>query len=398
MKELNFSEYINQENSNVFFYKIGIIGPSRVGKTSIIATLLDQAQDALAQTGISIKAFEEKDENGNLMSETKERIKTTKSQINSGLRFCEFNPTGRGTTDPFIFDLVMKITRQNQSNQFSQLRLAILDYPGNAPKDSNQDWEKYQAWIHDSSAIIVPIDSNLVMEVENKDHYEASQTSLQVQLIEEVVRDWAKIRWEKQESGLLLLVPVKCETYFDDNGGQEDKSEQLYEETCDFYKNVISAVETEMAEKTHPSSNDYPVRDNSYTFREVLSRISKKLNPKKPTYSIEYHPVDTIGCIELKNASWRKDEKGELFLDCEYIIRNPSNSKQRTPFGADGIIYSICQQMVENRQNSFIFRRLWDWLGGNNKVLANAINQLSQKPQSRRFKQIKKGNLGRKNS
>ena len=400
-KELDFNKYTNQQNSNTFFYKIGIIGPARVGKTSIISTLLDQAKDALAQTGVSIKPFEEKDEKGNLMSKTKDKIERTKSAIDSGLKFGEFEPTERATISPFIFDLAMTITRQNQSNEPSKMRFAMLDYPGNLLFDNKKSesqrdkYEKCKAWIHDSSVIIVPIDSNLVMEVEKKEHYEASQELLQVREVEELVRDWAKARWEKQESGLLLLVPVKCETYFDDNGGTEDKSEELYQEIKEFYEDIINAAEKEMKEKEQPTSNS--ATGNSYTLTEMLSMIFGIKSPKKPTYSIEYHPVDTIGCIELKNAKWEKYQDGKLFLDCEYIIRNPTTSKpKRKPLGADGIIYSIFQQIIENRQSSGIFPRLWDWLGGSNEVLAYAIYKLSQKPRVSRFKQIKKGNVGEK--
>ncbi len=386
-KELDFNKYVSKEDSNVFFYKIGIIGPTRVGKTSIIATLLDQAQKSLAQTGVSIKPFEEKDENGNLISETKARINQTTSVIEAGLKFCEFAPTGRGTSEPFIFDLVMTITRQNQQNKQSQLRLAILDYPGGYLTNPTGQWEDCRTWIHDSSIIIVPIDSNLVMEADSSSRYQTSQTLLEVQQVKELVRDWAKTRWDKGESGLLLFVPVKCETYFNDNGGREDKSEQLYEEIHDFYAEVIDAAKQEMAGETQPTSES-----NGWG-----NLLSKMFNPKNPTYSIEYHPVDTIGCIELKNARWEQDEDEELSLECEYMVRNPSTSRpKRNPLGADGILFSICKQMVENRQNSRIFRRFWDWLGGRNKLLAEAINKLSEQERSVRFKQIDKGNIAKK--
>lgn len=388
MTEINFQKYLSKEDSNVFFYKIGIIGATRVGKTSIIATLLEQAQEALAQTGVSIKPFEEKDENGNLISETKRRINKTTSEIDSGLKFCNFEPTGRGTSEPFIFDLVMKITKQNQQNKQAQLRLAILDYPGGYLSNPTGQWEDCRAWIHDSSVIIVPIDSNLVMEVDNRNSYQASQTLLEVQEVKELVGDWAKARWDKQESGLLLFVPVKCETYFNDNGGREDKSEKLYEEIHDFYAKVIDAVNQEMAEKTEPTSE-------SNGLGNLLPEI---FNPKNPDYIIEYHPVDTIGCIELKNANWKQDEDGGLSsLECEYMVRNPSTSRpKRKPLGAEGILYSICEQMVKNRQNSRIFPRFWDWLGGKDKILAETIKILSKRERSSRFKQIVKGNIAKK--
>lgn len=382
MTELDFKKYVSKdENENIVFYKIGIIGPTRVGKTSIIATLLDQAQYALAQTGVSIKPFEEKDENGNLISETKERINKTISEIEAGLKFCEFKAVGRGTSEPFIFDLAMTITRQNKQNKQAQLRLAILDYPGGYITNPTGQWEDCKEWICDSSVIIIPIDSNLVMEADNRNHYQASQDLLGVREVEYLVRDWAQNRWKEKQSGLLLFVPVKCETYFNDNGGREDKSEKLYKGIQDFYARVIKAAQQELIEEKTPSSD-------SNRLQKLVSKMFKSQNS---TYSIEYHPVDTIGCIELKNAYWRQDGNEELSLDCEYMVRNPNSYKpQINPLGTDSILYSICEQMVEDRQNSRVLQRFWDWLGGKNKLLGETINQLSQQERSKRFKRINK--------
>ena len=218
MNELNFTKYANNEADNIFFYKIGLIGPSRVGKTSIIAALLDEAKTFLAKSGVSITPFVEEDGT----SSTKERIRSTILDIEAGLDFCSFEPTGIGTAEPFIFDLVMSLDQDEEKNK-GQLRLAILDYPGGWLKDAppgdmgQKTWEKCQKWLRDSSVIIVPIDATLVMEADNKDRAKAARELLQVWEVEELLGEWAKGRWNQRESGLLLLVPVKCETYFNDN-------------------------------------------------------------------------------------------------------------------------------------------------------------------------------------
>ncbi len=391
---LNFGNYVNDESKNIFFYKIGLIAPSRVGKTSIIAALLDEAKAALAQTHVSIAPF--KDQDG--ISLTKERVKETILDIRSGLDYCTFDPTGTGTADPFIFDLQMTIAAGKQERNQAQLRLAILDYPGGWLKKPPQGdigqttWKKCQEWINNSSIIIVPIDANLIIEADNRERAKSSRQLLQVWEVEELIRDWAKGRWSKGESGLLLFVPVKCETYFDDNGGKNDKSKQLYDRIHNFYIDAIKAAKQEMSEQEVEKSET----SQPNGWRGLLARIPEMVNQKPPTYTIEYHPVDTIGCIELANANW-EEKDGQLSLNCEYLVRNPGNSRpERRPLGTIGLLNSICKQIVENRQNSGILTRLWDRLLRTDRLLANAINQLSQQKPGPRFKQIANGNIAKR--
>ncbi|MEB3277509.1 MAG: hypothetical protein VKK42_01120 [Lyngbya sp.] len=383
--ELNFDSYVNDDSQQRFFYKIGLIGPSRVGKTSIVTALLEEAKAALAQTGVSIKPYE--DEEG--LSFTKERIKNTILDIESGLDFGEFQPTGLGTADPFIFDLQMTIADQNKEKNKTQLRFAILDYPGGwfsnqVPNGRQKEWENCQKWIQDSSVIIVPIDANLIMEADSKERSKASREWLEVGEVEELVRDWARGRHNKQESGLLLFVPVKCETYFNDNGGNKDQSQELYNRICNFYSGAIEAAKQEMSEKI-PQANE------SGGWLKIFS-------PKTPTYTIEYHPVDTIGCIELLNAHWeRQEESSREKLVCRYLVRNPGGSLPKLKrLGNIGLLSSMCKQIIGNRQSSGSFQRLWDWLSGKNQLLGNAIDQLSQQQPSSRFKQIANGNIAKK--
>ena len=242
--------------------------------------------------------------------------------------------------------------------------------------------------------IIVPIDANLIMEADNQQKNRASRELLQVFEIEDFVRDWAKGRTMKGESGLLLLVPVKCETYFDDNGGNNDKSQQLYNRIHNFYTDVIKAAEQEMSVR---EGEQQQTSQSTGLIGQLKDGVSKILSSQSPSYSIEYHPVDTIGCIELANANWKEYTNGELSLNCDYLVRNPANSHPELKrFGTIGLLNSICKQIVENRQNIGIFAKFWDFLLDKNKLLADAINKLSQQKPSPRFKQIAKGNISKR--
>ena len=397
--ELDFKTYVNDDSQQRFFYKIGLIGPSRVGKTSIVAAILEEAKAALAKTGVSINPYE--DEYG--ISATKERIKNTILDIESGLDFGEFQPTGMGTADPFIFDLVMTIADQKKENNKAQLRFAILDYPGGwfsnqVPLGREAEWKNCKKWIQDSSVIIIPIDANLIMEANSPDESKASRQWLEVFEVKELLRDWARGRYNKQESGLLLFVPVKCETYFNDNGGNKDQGQQLYEGICKFYSGAIDAVKQEMSEKQDQDSQADEDRSLWQRIGDQIRDFNDTLNPKNPTYTIEYHPVDTIGCIELANADWELDQtSGRETLVCQYLVRNAGGSFPKVKrLGNIGLLGSMCKQIVENRQNSGIFHKFLDWSSGKNKLLVNAIYKLAQQKQSSRFKQIDNGDIAQK--
>lgn len=118
-------------------YKIGIIGPTRVGKTSMITSLLVQGQDLLAGTDVSYEAI----------NETKKRINRYRDELHGSLMAGEFNPGGMsGTQEPFKIQLAMSVGK-------SKLTWAILDYPGgwidedSRPQDRQNDWKKCQEWI-----------------------------------------------------------------------------------------------------------------------------------------------------------------------------------------------------------------------------------------------------------
>jgi len=325
-------------------YKIGIIGPTRVGKTSLITALLEQGQELLAGKDVSIKAVDD-------------GVRITKyiEALRSSLMADEFNPgTMTGTSEPTTLKLVINAGQSN-------LSLGILDYPGswigegNCPVDKEKDWLKCQKWMDESIVLLVPVDAAVVMESSNiKVENEAAMSTLQIIQAESVVRSWAKGRIEKNEQGLLVLAPVKCETYFSDNGGKQDKSEDLFNRIQEFYQNLQEIVRKEVTNSKN-----------------------------QPTILIQYHPIDTIGCVEIKEAKWIKDSSG-LGFEANYLVRPP---RRRCPKGADGLLISICRQIVSaenNKKNPFI--RFWRFLTGDGKKLQQALETLKREELGTRVK------------
>jgi hypothetical protein len=131
--------------------------------------------------------------------------------------------------------------------------------------------------------------------------------------VESVARDWAADRKRREpEPALLVFCPVKCESYFTDNGGIKNRSAELEKRFHDTYGPVIRAV------------------------RQAA-----------PLATMLYAPVDTLGCVELVEADWPEDDSGQVLFTAKYRIREP---KIVARVGVDDVMRAICKQLVEGRR------------------------------------------------
>lgn len=327
------------EEGNIEF-KVAIVGPRRVGKTSLITALLSESQKLLAGTPVSIAP----------VGTTEARIAQHKNDLRGSLLAGEFHPGALGGTQaPFTFTLAMTANK-------TSIVWAILDYPGGwldartRGSENDAEWDRCKTWIADSSVLLLPIDASVLMEATLKREKITAQHLLQIGQTEELAREWAKGRAVARQPGLVILAPVKCESYFNDNGGLRDDSNQLYGRIVQAYKPVIDAVRQEMAGTTG--------------------------------LSIQYHPVDTFGCVELEAAEWQPPggaaaDTGPLLFSATYIVRPPG---QPVPKGAGGILMAICRQIVEAQtgKGRGFLAEMWAWLTGSKRRLRQAVEDLGK--------------------
>lgn len=198
------------------------------------------------------------------------------------------------------------------------------------------------------------------MESSTSRECKAATTTLQIAQAENIARQWVKGRIKKREPGSLILVPVKCETYFSDNGGNRDRSEDLFEKIQKFYSKLLKAVQEEL-----------------------------KRAKEKPDISIQYHPIDTIGCVAIKEAKWNTEGNSPVF-QAEYLVRPPH---ELSPKGGDGLFISICRQIVsvENNKTRNLFENLLRMLTQEEKKLQEAIQKLKDKKLGERVKDLTNG-------
>jgi hypothetical protein len=289
-------------------FRIGLVGPSRVGKTSLITALLRDSQRLLQGTPVSLRP---------VGTATEKRIAQHRRELDGSLLAGEFTPGAlRGTEEPFTFQLLL-----DSGVRGAGIRLELLDYPGGwldpttRPHHRDADWQACQRFLQQCSVLIVPVDAAVLMEPTSAAQLRAVPSILTTPEVGEVVRAWLKERnWRPDEPALLMICPVKCESYFDDNGGRRDESEELLARVRRVYADAIEAVPAEA-----------------------------------PHVRVVYCPVDTIGCVEILHADWTPDarEPSGVAFRAHYGVRWPARQAVK---GADDVLVALCRHLVAARQ------------------------------------------------
>ncbi|MDT7578841.1 MAG: hypothetical protein QOK35_101, partial [Pseudonocardiales bacterium] len=174
-------------NDDELAFRIGLVGPSRVGKTSLITALLRDSQRLLQGTPVSMRP---------LGTPTEKRIAQHRRELDGSLLAGEFTPGAlRGTEEPFTFQLLL-----DSGVRGTGIRLELLDYPGGwldpstRPHDRDADWQACQRFLQQCSVLLVPVDAAVLMEPTSAAQLRAVPSILTTPEVGEVVRQWLKER------------------------------------------------------------------------------------------------------------------------------------------------------------------------------------------------------------
>lgn len=291
-------------------FKIGVLGPSRVGKTSLIASVLADSSRFLGGTKVTLKPRS---------TDTEIRIMNRREELDGAVLAGQFDHVAlSGTQEPAYFDLVLETGASGAG-----LGLTLLDFPGgwlkaaNRRPDQEEDWQKCREFMAESSVLLIPIDATVLMEASTPRHRRALPATLNTAEVQSVAEDWATERLMRpDEPALVILVPVKCESYFADNGGTVAAGQVLLETVQQVYTNVLDVIR----------AND-------------------------PNAQILYCPVDTLGCVELRGAEWEPEPKtpGGLRFEARFSIRKPAKISVR---GAEDVLIAICRLLTSARRET----------------------------------------------
>lgn len=295
-------------------YKVGVVGPTRVGKTTLITAVLEDAPSLLQGTGVQLKPAD---------AATKARCDRNSNELAGTLAAAQrrFNAGNlRGNEESFIYRLVL-----TPGDCDFDIRFNILDYPGGwideerRPANRHDDWRSCQQWFNESSVLMIPVDASVAMEASEGSHRAARHFILTIAQVVQIAREWGIERKRRShEPATLLLCPVKCESYFADNGGARNDAAGLSSTIRTLYQPLIEAVKGEA-----------------------------------PHAKIIYSPIDTIGCIELIEAQWppNTDVPGGMDFSAEYLVRRPYRRQVK---GADTVLISLLKQLITMEQETQI--------------------------------------------
>lgn len=295
-------------------FKISLLGPTRVGKTSIVASVMQGGEQLLTGTPVTMRAAD---------SVTERRIAQTRQSLQGGLKAGEFRPGSlQNTQEPQQYALEL-----DPGVPGAGIRFDLLDFPGGwlnpltRPPGRQAEWVECTTFIKDCSVLIVPVDASVLMEASRQEYRRAWPSILTTDEIRQVAGDWASGRKVAgPEPALLMFCPVKCESYFADNGGRIDRSEELFQR-----------------------------------FREEYGHIVERVRQEYPGTVQMYCPVDTIGCVELIYAEWipSDEEIGGWRFEPTFGLRPDAlgGVARLRPMGVDDVLTALCRQLMEARQS-----------------------------------------------
>ncbi len=274
--------------------KIAMLGPTGVGKTSLLASMYQQFS--------SIK-------NTNLVltpdAESSAKLESSLSAL-------------KKLSDPFRPGNSLKPTREIRSLLFGlgrkgkspALKLEFIDYPGEYHSQTATPDERQfiRDLIQDCVAVLVPIDAPALMERNGLWHEQFNRTRQVIDIFKVAYQDLDSPR-------LVILAPLRCEGYI-----QENKSAKLLEKVQESYEELLDYFQSE----------------------SLVDKVS-----------VVVTPVQTVGNVIFSRVEESMPEEGPIFK-----FRRKSRDAEYAPQDTDQPLRYLLRFLLRihlNKQRSFAF-------------------------------------------
>lgn len=201
--------------------KITMLGPSGVGKTSLLTAMYEQFESNIGQTNLQLTPDLESS------ALLQERLAELKNLPDS------FETKGwlQSTEDykSFLFELGRK-------GATPSLQLHFQDYPGEylSAKSSREDKERVDNFVRESAAVAIAIDTPALMEKNSQWHDTINKPQQITNLFQRAYRELDSPR-------LVILAPVRCEKYMQ----SEKSSEELVRRIETGYGRLLDLLRSE---------------------------------------------------------------------------------------------------------------------------------------------------------
>jgi hypothetical protein len=255
--------------------KITMLGPSGVGKTTLLTAMYEQFESNIGKTNLQITPDEE---SSAILQEKLIELKTLMDyfEVKGGIQGTEGEPDSLRTLS---FGLGKKGSKPS-------LNLNFQDYPGgyHAAKASPEKRDFIKKLLQDCVAVLIAVDAPALMEQQGKWHEMINRPSQ--------MRDLFKNAYQEIDSPkLIIFAPVKCEKYLQN----EASAKELLLRIQDGYANLIDLLNSENL-RTKIATVVTPVQTVGSV---VFSRIEMNGNNTphfsfhKTCHDAEYSPKDS---------------------------------------------------------------------------------------------------------
>ncbi|MCK9921883.1 hypothetical protein MXD61_08295 [Frankia sp. AgPm24] len=250
---------------------------------------------------------------------TGKRIRQNEDELTGDLLAGEFRAGSLSGTESVNY-YHMQITPDDVPGE--GLAMTFMDFPGRLLTPSERatraaEWAEILAFTRVSTALLIPIDAVVLMEARTKDQHRAIPRLLGLGDVRTVAETWATSRNTRRgEPATVIFCPVKCESYFTDQGGRgRDRSHELARRMQEVYANVVDTIHREAGHA-----------------------------------QLLYAPIDSIGCVELVDPHWTLIDGGKILEpDPEFLVRPPG---RRSVVGAKDVLIPLVSQAVNAARQS----------------------------------------------
>ena len=216
------------------------LGPSCIGKTTLVSSVIDALLTTLEQSGGSITA-QLGSEDADLLHKNLQSLRSASGTLPQTL----LEPTAR----PHAYTVSVggsasSLLGKLLSGRVS-MQLAFHDYSG-ALIDDLPAFTSSVLPLAQAEVLLVPVDASLFMEAASGQEEVAAQAVHRIVSIEELIVEWEKGRALTTGRGLLIFAPLRCEAYFGDNGmeAKKEEAERLASLVCNrFFSNIMAIVQ-----------------------------------------------------------------------------------------------------------------------------------------------------------
>ncbi|HQJ06569.1 MAG TPA: hypothetical protein PLI57_09360, partial [Spirochaetota bacterium] len=282
---------IEKKNEEYSKFNIGIVGPSRIGKTSLIYNIIELSNKILSNN-VMIKPD----------YYTLIDINKYISERNNLLNQSEF-----------VSDVLEATETEKEYNLFIEknnvkIGFTLYDFRGGLIEEADEKFDKYEKKLKNCNVIIIPTDATLIMEADTNDKKINIQRFLHIDTVQEIMQNWSKTKINSDLPLLVILSPIKCESYL-----SNEKSNELFNKTLNCYQKTIDI-------------------------------ISKELKNKQ-NIEIFYSPIETLGCVDISCIEWIYDNSNR-------ILSYKQKFKKREPFkvnpkGGDLLLSQISRMLLK---------------------------------------------------